>query len=272
MGRIPPARPTSFPSPARGPTSLPQAQRPPLQLTSGAHQSVASCDNCARSLPCGPVSSAASTAASLLPLFVGPALSARPFTSEPSPRRRSAIPPWSSPGISGSSLPRQPIVLDADSFPCAINVPVDSPFFMVLYRERSIGRNRAERRRYALSPLPALGVGQLGGRVHWEVKIACMKDLVLGKPWRRGDFSPSWSICSRPQLSVVRALHGAILGMDPYTVLVSSFSTCSSVQFVYGARERPIASSPACSAERAGRRRRAFGRGKKKGLWPSIAK
>jgi hypothetical protein len=42
--------------------------------------------------------------------------------------------------------------------------------------------------RYTLSPLPALGVGQLGGRIHREVKIACVKDLVLGKPWRRGDF------------------------------------------------------------------------------------
>jgi hypothetical protein len=34
------------------------------------------------------------------------------------------------------SLPRQPIVLDADSVPCAINVPVNSPpFFMVHCRE-----------------------------------------------------------------------------------------------------------------------------------------
>jgi hypothetical protein len=66
---------------------------------------------------------------------------------------------------------------------------------------------------------------------------------------------------------VAKALHGAILGMDPYTVLVSSFSTCSSIQFVYGARERAIESSPAgfaafvggAAVRSTGRKGRVFG-------------
>jgi hypothetical protein len=39
---------------------------------------------------------------------------------------------------------------------------------------------------------------------------------------------------------MARALHGAILGMDPYTLLAKSSFTRSSVQFRFGARERPI--------------------------------
>jgi hypothetical protein len=49
-----------------------------------------------------------------------------------------------------------------------------------------------------------------------------------------------------------------ILGKFTSLLSALSSSTCSSVQFVYGARERPIAASPVCSAERAGRRRRAW--------------
>jgi hypothetical protein len=43
-----------------------------------------------------------------------------------------------------------------------------------------------------------------------------------------------------------------ILGKFTSLLSALSSSTCSSVQLVYGARERPIAASPACSAVRAG--------------------
>ena len=69
----------------------------------------------------------------------------------------------------------------------------------------------------------------------WALRLSTPLISVVS-PWgirhlRRLDCSPEHWWRPRPQLSVARALHGVILGMDPYTLLTKSFFTRSSVQF-----------------------------------------
>ena len=68
----------------------------------------------------------------------------------------------------------------------------------------------------------------------------------------------------KPPRVVVSPTVCPILGKFTSLLSALSSSTCSSVQFVYGARERPIAASPACAAvrsERAAMARRWVGDG-----------